>query len=64
MATRTATRMNFGVWLAQVDQACWALAGCSYQDLSDNCYGDWYEDGLSPRAAARRAIRNDGGDEE
>ena len=52
-----------GDWLQLVDLAVQRLAGCSVYDLPDCAYADWYEDGLGPVAAARRAIRCvDGGD--
>lgn len=50
--------MDFESWLKMVDDACWAYAGLSKDDLPDVCYRDWYDAGTSPQAAARKAIRN------
>lgn len=47
----------------QVDQYIAQRAfGCTSADLADCCYADWYEDGVSPRSAASRAIRYSGGE--
>ena len=50
----------FEAWLKKVDEWCEKLAGLSYRDLSDVCYADMFEDGVSPKAAAKKALRNDG----
>lgn len=34
--------------------------GLSADDLPDCCYTQWYEDGMRPATAARRAIKNAG----
>ena len=52
-------KLTFDEWLKEVDKWCNALCGCSYRDLPDCCYADWYEDGVSAKSAAKRAIRNE-----
>ena len=51
-------RMTFEQWKSKVNEAVERLVGLSCDDLSDYCYADAWEDGVSPIAAARRAIRN------
>ena len=48
-------------WLQQVDQLVQRFVGISVYDLADPPYRCWYEDGMSPRAAARAWIRFDQG---
>jgi hypothetical protein len=55
---------KFKVWMGKVDEWCWRMAGCSASDLADVCYADMYEDGYSPKQAARRAVRNEMGMDE
>jgi hypothetical protein len=45
--------------MKSVDAACGKLAGLSIHDLADFCYRDWYEDGMSPVSAAKKAIRSE-----
>jgi hypothetical protein len=56
--------LSFDEWMRAVDAQVEALAGCNIYDLPDCCYPDWYDDGLSPREAAQRAIRNANDEEE
>ena len=54
------TRENggeFRLWMAKVDLLVAATCGLSTSDLPDCCYSDWFEDGMSPRAAAKKAIK-------
>jgi hypothetical protein len=55
-------RRSYDEWYALAEKACLALCGLSLSDLPDVCFMDWYEDGVSPAACAKRAIRNAGGD--
>jgi hypothetical protein len=48
---------TFETWMKGVDIACNYLCGVSIHDLPDCSFLDWYEDGDTPREAARRAIR-------
>lgn len=48
---------TFEHWKRTVDMVLGSIAGLCSDDLPDCCYADWYEDGLSPAAAAKRALR-------
>jgi hypothetical protein len=50
--------LDFETWMERVDEVVNRIAGCSYQDLPDCPYRDWYDDGMKPEVAARRAVRN------
>lgn len=52
----------FDAWMAKVDAACLKACGLSIHDLSDCCFMDWFEDGVSPLSAAKRAIRAENGE--
>ena len=47
---------SFDVWMVKVDEWCYRLAGVSVHDLPDLCFADLFEDGTSPREAARMAL--------
>ena len=49
------TGLGYEVWMYQLDELCWSKFGVSINDLADCCYRDWYEDGLTPARAFRRA---------
>jgi hypothetical protein len=49
---------NFKSWMADVDRELESLCGLSSDDLADQCYMDWYEDGLSANEAAQEALDN------
>ena len=54
---------RFDSWMCSVDRyIARACCGLDSRDLPDCCYADWYEDGVKPQAAARRAIRSAGGE--
>jgi hypothetical protein len=53
-----AERNRFTVWMARVDEALDRLCGLPSSDLPDCCYADWFDDGVSSTAAARRAYRS------
>lgn len=48
---------GFKAWMAKVDAAVAAKCGLSASDLPDVCYRDWYEDGVTPKSAAARAVK-------
>lgn len=52
--------MSFDQWFAQVDQEIWLICGLGADDLADCPYRDWYNDGITPKEAARRALKNEG----
>ncbi len=50
---------KFEDWMKQVDAAIAStLYGMTSSDLPDVCYRDWFDDGCTPKAAARRAMRD------
>lgn len=49
---------TFEDWMQAVDHAIEARTGFTSADLADVCYMDWFEDDVSPKSAAHRAIRN------
>lgn len=51
-------RQSFDDWMWDVNSALEAAVGLSASDLPDCCYRDWYDDGVAPQDAARRAVRN------
>ena len=53
-------RMSFEQWMKKVDSHIIAICGLSYMDLADQPYYDWYDNRTSPKAAAKRALRNEG----
>jgi hypothetical protein len=55
---KTRTSMTFAQWLSAVDAWLLARIGMVSADLPDCCYRDWFEDGVTPRQAASRALRN------
>jgi hypothetical protein len=56
-------KRSFEAWMAKVDSYCWALVGCSASDMSDMGYRNWFEEGMSPKQAARKAIRCESGED-
>ncbi len=51
-----AQKKSYENWSKDLDQQVQALCGMSYQDLPDQPYHDWYDDGKSPKQAARTAV--------
>jgi hypothetical protein len=51
-------KKTFEQWLKEVDKAIAAKTTMSYLDLPDQPYQSWYEEGVSPKSAAARAIRD------
>lgn len=50
----------FDAWMTRVDQAVTRKTGLSVHDLADQCFADWFEDGLTPAQAARLALADEG----
>jgi hypothetical protein len=48
---------TFEAWLAEYNRACIALCGMDADCLDDMPTARWYEQGVSPKTAAKRAIR-------
>ena len=47
-------KLSFEQWMEKVNSAL----PISSDDLPDVCYRDWYDEGMSPKAAAREAMKN------
>lgn len=52
---------TFEQWSRKVDNEVNALCGLSTYDLPDCDYWTWYDSGVTPKCAAKRAIKNAGG---
>jgi hypothetical protein len=52
--------MTFEQWMRAVDNAVSRIAMVSVYDLPDCDFRSWYEDGVKPVTAARRALRSAG----
>lgn len=57
MAANTKPSLTFEEWLISVDFWVNRAVGLGREDLPDCPYHDWYEDRVSPRTAAKRAIK-------
>lgn len=55
-------KIMFEDWMKQVDREIERIAGMFSGDLSDVCYRDWFDDGVSPARAAKRALDIDRAD--
>lgn len=53
----TKTTMPYSRWMHAVDTVVESKTGLSVHDLPDMAYRDWYEDGVTVSAAAKRAVR-------
>ena len=51
-------RLTFEQWIAKVDEILVKRVGLGRDDLPDCCYRDWYDDGVSPSVAAKRAMED------
>lgn len=50
--------MTFKEWKEQVDKIVQQETGLSTDDLPDQPYRQWYDDRISIKIAAKRAIKN------
>jgi hypothetical protein len=44
---------EFDTWMEAVDTWCWQLVKVFIYDLADQPFYEWYEDGKTPREAAK-----------
>lgn len=51
-------QMSWEDWKKRVDAYLVRETGMTADDLPDCCYRDWYDDGVAPILAAKRAIKN------
>ncbi len=59
-AGRWETRLNR--WLLDVDVHLLRRAGVDHRDLADMPWAGWFDDGVRPATAARRALAREGFD--
>jgi hypothetical protein len=52
------TEQKFRAWMQKVNHEVELLCGMSSDDLPDVCYRDWFDDGVTPSRAAKRAMKN------
>jgi hypothetical protein len=57
-------KLSFEAWEKEVNRWIEIRSGMSLDDLPDCCYYDWYEAGMNPKRAAKKAIRNAMGEED
>ena len=63
-ATSESRRMDFERFMEEVDRyIAKRLGGLNSMDLPDYCYRDAHDDGMTPSATARAAMRAAGGEE-
>ncbi len=48
--------MTFEAWMHEVDRAFIKTTGLGRDDWPDQCYWDWWDDGLEPEEAVRETI--------
>ena len=53
-----APKKTFDEWMKLVDGAVVARAGLGVHDLPDCPFKDWFDDGMTPKGAATRALKN------
>jgi hypothetical protein len=53
----TVNEMTFAGWMKTVNDWVWTLVRVSVHDLPDAPFRTWYDDGLSAKEAAGRAIK-------
>ncbi len=55
-------KLTFEAWMAMVNKIVSAVIIVDTSDLPDMPYSQWYEEGVRTTTAAKRAIREAGGD--
>lgn len=58
--TREQADPKFDQWMKKVDAYVWRLVGASVHDLADVPFRDWFESGISPQSAAKKALKYSG----
>ena len=51
---------SFVAWKGRVDACVQRVIGCSVDDLDDCRFAEWFDAGMSPALAARKAIEHSG----
>lgn len=50
-------KKTFEQWMSEVNKHLIATVGMSSDEIDDANYAAWYDDGVSPKTAAKRAIK-------
>lgn len=50
-------KTEFEQWLEKVDAEVQTETGVSIYDLPDYDYQEWYDEGMTPKKAAKRVVR-------
>lgn len=53
-------KLDFKEWLEEVDERLIAKTGVTHDDLSDQPWSDWAEDGMKPDEAVKIALQYEG----
>ncbi len=51
---------QFDSWMAAVDRHLMQRVGMTHDDMGDQCFYDWFDDGITPLQAARLVLENEG----
>ena len=60
IAEHSAWQDRLNDWMVDVDKALNKRCGLSSRDLADQCYADWFDDGVSPSEAADMVLEDEG----
>lgn len=60
MENDTAQQAKFDKWMEKVNVQIASMSGLSADDIEDYGYWDAWDDGISPKSAARDALENAG----
>ena len=52
--------MEFNIWLVDVSDCVEEQSGLDIRDLPDCLYRDWFDEGMKPEDAARKALEESG----
>ena len=52
--------MEFDAWMQDVDDCVKEQSGLDIRDLPDCLYQDWFDEGVEPEDAARKALEENG----
>jgi Family of unknown function (DUF5419) len=59
-AEHNAWQDRLNEWMHKVDRALLKRCGLTSRDLADQCYADWFDDGMSPAEAAELVLEDEG----
>ena len=51
-------KKTFEEWMKEVNHYISRVVFLTSDDLPDCCYRDWYDDNVTPKTAAKRAIKS------